>query len=552
MRKLPSLFNKKTTPIFIHLAYNGFTQAFVTIITVLIIRTGFDRLIVSDGAFDRVLVLQIGAGLCCCAIVLGWLLARERVDAEKVGQNYIHRIRMILFRHMSRLGLRTLQQRSRGGVFLRFIGDLNALKRWISLGLVRMLVAGISTFVSLTALGFMNWRLALAAGIVLGAGTVYCLSLGKPLRDTARESRKRRAYLATNISEKISNMAVVQVFGQTHRETTRVRRQSGKLVTAQIKRAEKIGLIRGATLTITALAGAAVLLTGAYEIGLGRTTPGTVVAAMTIVGMLTPALRDLSRIFEFWQDSRISVEKIEEFINIPRQRASKISLPDLKPGQGYIELKGLKLEGLLHDISATAKSGSKIMVKGGNGTGKSTLFFMISGLIEPDDGKILLDGQDIFKHNQESVRQAISMVSPDLPLLRGTLKKNLLYRCPKASPEEMEQVWELCGIQEIIKTLPQGIDTRISEEGNNLSFGQRQKISLARAILGKPQVILLDEADVHLDDEASSIFTKIINEFKGTILWVTHNNNLPAFGDGEAWLIENGTLVQTAGNLQQT
>ncbi len=543
MRRLPSIFNKTSTPIFIRLACNGFAQAFATICTVLIIRMGFDRLIVSNQVVDNAPVLKIGAGLCFCAIMLGWLLTRERIDAEKIGQNYIHRIRMMLFRHMSRLGLRTLQQRSRGGVLLRFIGDLNALKRWISLGLVRMLVAGISTFCSLTALAFINWRLALAAGIVLGAGAAYCLSLGKPIRDTTRESRRRRVYLATNISEKISNMAVVQVFGQARRETRRVNRQSGRLVTAQIKRAEKIGQIRGATLTITALAGAAVLLTGAREIGLGQTTPGTVVAAMTIVGMLTPALRDLSRIYEYWQDSRISVEKLEDFINIPKQRAARSSLPELEPGPGHIELKGIKLNGLLHSINATAKSGSNIIVKGGNGTGKSTLLFMLSGLIEPDEGEILLDGQDIFKHNQDSVRRVISMVSPDLPLLRGTLRKNLLYRCSDVSTEEMERIWNLCGIDEIINTLPQGLDTRITEEGSNLSFGQRQKISLARAILGNPQVILLDEADVHLDNEASSIFTKIISDFKGTILWVTHNNDLASFKEDHVWLIENETLV---------
>ena len=544
MRRIPSIFNKASTPIFIRLACNGFAQAFATIGTVLIIRMGFDKLIVNDGVADNIMILKIGAGLFLFAIMLGWLLTRERIDAEKIGQNYIHRIRMMLFRHMSRLGLRTLQQRSRGGVLLRFIGDLNALKRWISLGLVRLLVAGISTFCSLTALAFINWRLALAAGIVLGLGAVYCLSLGKPIRDTTRESRRRRVYLATNISEKISNMAVVQVFGQTRRETRRVSRQSGRLVTAQIKRAEKIGQIRGATLTITALAGAVVLLTGAREIGLGQTTPGTVVAAMTIVGMLTPALRDLSRIYEYWQDSRISVEKIEDFINIPRQRAARSSLPELKPGPGYIEIKGVKLDGLLHDINATAKPGSNIIVKGGNGTGKSTLLFMIAGLIEPDEGEIFIDGQDIFKHNQDSVRRTISMVSPDLPLLRGTLKKNLIYRCPDVSEEEMERIWKLCGIDEIIKTFPQGLDTRITEEGDNLSFGQRQKISLARAISGNPQVILLDEADVHLDAEASSIFTKIISDFKGTILWVTHNKELSSFRDDKVWLIEKGTLVQ--------
>jgi len=539
--QLPPILNKRRTTIFTRLAFNGVAQAAATIITVLLVRMAFDRLITNTDQVQQGLILKIGVGLCCSAAVLGWLQVIERVDAEKMGQSYIHQIRMLLFRHMSCLGPRTLQNRSRGGIVLRFIGDLNALKRWVSLGLVRIAVAGITTCCALTAMAVINWRLAVAVTTVFGLGAIYALNLGKNIRETARESRRRRSYLAANVNEKVASMAVVQVFGQTVREKRRIRHQSQRLTNALIGRAQKIGLMRGMTKTVTALAHGVVLLEGAREVSLSLTTPGTVVAAMTIIGLLVPALRDLSRVYEYWQDSRVSVEKLIGFLETPSQKPP-IKLPALKPGAGRLEFKDICFGDLLHNISVTAEAGSKVVIVGPNGAGKSTLMSMAARLVEADKGTILLDGQDITAHSFGSIRRAVSIVSPDLPLLRGSVRKNLLYRRPKASAKEISRVWSLCGIDELLKELPQGEDTRVTEEGNNLSLGQRQKISLARAFLGNPRILLLDEADAHLDTEAGITLNRILQGYKGTTLWVTHNRDRLAQAD-VVWRIEDGSLT---------
>ncbi len=133
--KLPSIFNKIRTKTFIRLALNGLAQAAVTIVTILLVRLAFDRLIATPEGVQLDIMLQVGLGLGLAAICIGWLRMVERVDAEKMGQSYIHQIRMLLFKHMSRLAPRSLQSRSRGAIVLRFIGDLNALKRWESLGM---------------------------------------------------------------------------------------------------------------------------------------------------------------------------------------------------------------------------------------------------------------------------------------------------------------------------------------------------------------------------------------------------------------------------------
>jgi ABC-type multidrug transport system fused ATPase/permease subunit len=541
--KLPSIFNKSRTRIFIRLALNGLAQAAIHIATILMVRWAFDHLIRGSASAQPSGAIRIGLGLSLAAICIGWLRMVERVDAERIGQGYIHQIRMLLFKHMSCLAPRALQGRSRGAIVLRFIGDLNALKRWVSLGIARITVASITAFCTLTALAFISLRLAFTVSAVLVLGALYSVRLGKDIREAVKESRRRRSHLAANVNEKVASMAVVQVFGQSSRERKRIRRQSRRLTKALIARAKKIGLMRGITHSVTALASGAVLLQGAYVVRMGEATPGTVVAAMTIVGLLVPALRDLSRVYEYFQESRVSARKIIDFLETPSLVQSQVGAPDFKPGPGVLEFRNVSFGNVLKKISVTAEARKRIVIIGPNGTGKTTLLSMAVRLIDPEEGEILLDGQNIATHSLKSVRRAISMVSPDLPLLRGTVKKNLLYRWPKAPADEIERVWKLCGIHELLNDLPRAERTKVTEEGNSLSLGQRQRIGLARAFLGNPKIILLDEADVHLDKEAGKLLARILNQYTGTVIWVTHNPDRISRADC-IWRLEGGSLVE--------
>ncbi len=539
---LPSIIKGRRARIFFRLVANGLAQALTTIITVLLVRSAFDELTRTLAVVQSSLVLQIGSALAVVAVCMGWLRMKERVDAERMGQNYIHQVRMILFEHLSTLAPRALQMRSRGAIVLRFIGDLGALKRWVSLGLARIIVAGITTVFSLLALSIINWRLSVVVTAVLISGALYAFKLGKQIRQTVTESRRRRSHLAANVNEKVAAMTVVQVFGQSDRERRRISRQSRRLTNSLVARAKKIGLMRGITQSITALASGAALLMGAYEVASGRATPGTVVAAMTIVGLLVPALRDLSRVYEYWQEAGVSSRKIINFLRTPSLVQELPGAPDLKPGPGSLAFDGVSLSRAIKNVTIAADPGKLIALVGPNGAGKSTLMSLAARLIDPDKGKILLDGQHLARHSLKSVRRAIGMVSPDLPLLRGTVDKNLRYRWPKASVAEINRVRALCAIDKVLTELPEGDQTRVTEGGANLSLGQRQRIELARALLGNPAILLLDEADAHLDLDAGATLKRILDEYTGTVLWVTHNLDRLAIADS-IWHLEDGRLV---------
>ena len=529
--------------VFLRLVANGLGQAVVVVGTVLLVRLAFDRLITVSRPNSFPLMLCVGLGLFAAAVCMSWLRMTERIDAERMGQDYTHRIRMKLFDHLSALSPRALQRRSRGAIVLRFVGDLNALKRWVSLGLVRVTVSGITTAVALLALSLVNWVLALGVAFVIAVGTLHMLRLGKQLQETVRESRRRRSYLAANVNEKVASMAVVQVFGQSERERRRIGRQSNRLKHAMVARAKKIGQMRAITRSTTALATGVILLLGAYEVASGRATPGTVVAAMTILGLLVPALSGLGRVYEYWHDARVSYRKIKQFLKTPSLVNEVVNAPDLKLGAGKLEFEGVSLPGSVAGVTAVAEAGTVVALVGPNGAGKSTLMSLAARLIDPEEGRILLDGQDLAKHSLISVRRAIGMMSPDLPLLRGTVHKNLRYRWPKAPDGEIDRVKALCEIDKVLTELPEGEQTRVTEGGGNLSLGQRQRLALARAMLGNPSVLLLDEADAHLDHESSLVLDHILSEYRGTVLLVTHSTNRLANAD-VVWRMEAGRLIE--------
>jgi ABC-type multidrug transport system fused ATPase/permease subunit len=206
--------------------------------------------------------------------------------------------------------------------------------------------------------------------------------------------------------------------------------------------------------------------------------------------------------------------------------------------KGCLEFRDAELDGSVKEFSGTAAAGKVTAIVGPNGAGKSTLLALAARLLDPDSGSVLLDGQDLATASLRSVRRHVALVSPDLPLLRGTVKHNLRYRNPGASEEEYQRVIRECRVDEILQELPKGERTRVSDAGTNLSQGQRTRIALARALLDNPTVLLLDETDANLDPRSAAILDDILERYAGTVLIVTHRIERVARATGSGcWMV---------------
>jgi ABC-type multidrug transport system fused ATPase/permease subunit len=528
--------------------------------SMLLVRHAFDVLL--NPAFDDPEVnlfemTEVGTiglfavGLLACTGFAALLRLLEQVDAERLGQDYVHLVRMTLYDQMCKFAPRSVSRRSSGGVMLRFVGDLTALRRWVSLGLARIVVALIVTLLALSFLAFLDRYLAAGSLVILSLGLAGNLRLGPQMHRAVSESRRLRGRLAGNINEKIRAFNVLQAFNQTGRERKKFRRQSLLLREALVSRAWAAGLMRIVTEGSTAASMGLVLSLGALEVFQGMTSAGNVVAAMAVVGFLSNAFRDLGRVHEHRQSARISEQKILEFLRTRTMRGRSSKLPPLVVSEGTIAFEGICLDGGLSDITATAPGGSRIALVGPNGAGKSTLLQIAARLIDPTAGRVLIDGQDLVKCKLESVRSVIGIISPDLPLLRGSVRYNLLYRWPCATESEVARVRKLCSIDEFLESLPDGEEYRLQEAGQNLSLGQRHRLAVARAILGNPALLIVDEIDANLDPQAAAVLDRVLDHFSGTILMVTRSDSRLARADF-FWHLDGGRLVRIEDRRQFT
>ena len=559
MIQLPDIFSTTRRWLFIRLIVNGIMQAATIIGSMLLVRYAFDVMLNPEFDDPEVHMFELSQvweialfalGLLGCTGLAAWLRYIERIDAERLGQAYIHEVRLKVFDLMSRFAPRALSNRSTGSSMLRFVGDLSAIRRWVSLGLAHVVVSSIVTILSISILALLDPYLAISAMVILTMGLAWNLRMGPYINKVMTEARRRRGNLAGNINEKIRSYTVIQAFNQRKRERRRFKKHSQRLSDAMIERAGASAAMRIINEGATALSMGAILILGALEVFRNLTTSGNVVAAMAVVGFLSNAFRDLGRTHEYLQDYRVSKKKIIEFMETKPLRGRSSKLPDLKVNKGEIELQKVHLHNVLEDISGIIAGGSHLAIIGDNGAGKSTLLQVIARLVDPDGGKVLIDGQDIRRCSLSSVRDAIGIVSPDLPLLKGSIYYNLTYRKPDASTDERERVLKLCKIDNLLEQLSGDMDFRVNEGGENLSLGQRHRLALARAILGQPDILIVDEIDANLDQQAVKVLEDVLQAFPGTVLMVSRSEERLTMAD-DYWYLKDGKLDVVVKNDHQ-
>lgn len=529
--------------LFARLVVIGLLQAAATVAILILVRYVFDSLSGHDRPVELSRILWVGPAFAVVAAGRGWLAYQSRVNAAKLGRNYTYAMIMHMYDYLAALSPRSLERRSHGAVMLRFSGDLSTIRRWISRGMAGGTVSGIAIGAALAFLARFSATLALTMIAFLALEVLASRGPIRHIRRAVTQLRRVRGRLMAALGEQVQAMGSIQVFGERDRERERFSLRSNRVLRAGIVQARAAGQIRALTAATAVATRAGILVAGAVEVARGRTTLGTVAAALTVAGLLSSRVRSLGRIYVYYQRARVARRKIFQFLATPPRLRHLPGAPDLKPGPGGLEFDRVTLEPGIRGVSVRAEPGTRVALVGPNGAGKSTLLALAARLIDPDEGRVLLDGQDLALHSLSSVRRRISMDSPDLPLLRGTVAHNLLYRWPDAPKEEGARVQALCGVDKLLAELPDGRRSRVREGGKNLSLGQRQRISLARALLGDPSVLLLDEADANLDEEASRALDAVLENFRGTVIMVSHRPERIANAN-VIWRLEEGRLAE--------
>lgn len=480
--------------------------------------------------------------LLAAAIAYSALKGLEFAVPEAIGFQAVNRLRLSLHKHMSGMSARQIQHRSRGSLILRLTGDLTMLRTWLSRGLGRGTIAGISMLACILIVATISPKLAGVITICLFSGIIASLAIGRRLQKVTARVRRKRSLLTSNIDEQVHGLATIQTSGRFNGELSRLARQSESLTASLVKEARLRGLLRSAASASGWIAMCAILAVGGFDIANGALDLSSIMVAIVATRLLQGYVSTLGLVYEYWCRAEVSRRKLEDFLNSSSRLLADPALEHLRHSRAPIRFESLRVDGALQDITALVPAGWHVAIVGPSGSGKTTLLHSIARMVKPQDGSVFIGDQDLESCQIASVFRKIGLVSPDLPLLRGTIRRNLCYRKPSAGDAEISALLTRCGLKPLVDSFSDGLDHWITEDGRNISVGERQRLALARAMMGSPPILLLDEPIALLDRKNRQIFRRIIAQYAGTILHVTEDPDDIAIAD-LVWTMENGRLV---------
>lgn len=477
--------------------------------------------------------LVAGAGL-----AIGGLRFYERVVAEKVGQHYAASLRIMLFKHMARVSARDIAARRNGSLALRFVGDLTAVRGWVSMGLARMLSALVVLPVATGVLFYMNSEIGLAATVPIVIGLLISTLLGPRLGPAHKRLRARRARLAADMSERIPHAPELRLLGRIQIETHRIKGRTDSLVAAALERAKGAALLRAIPDAVSGIAAASV-----FWVALQSRLPAAEVAgALAAVGLMIQPMRDLAGVWDRHRAWRNARQKCEALLDMPKldiDRSQEASVVDTPANLSFVDVSA----GALRDINVTALPGQKIGVIGANGAGKSTLLSLAAGLEHPEAGHVTFGDVSPTSLTTRERREMIALIGARSPILKGSLRRALTMGV-QGRPEDVDILAqaEVFGLGKVIARLG-GLDGTVAEGGRNLSAGEIRRVLLTRTALSKPKLMLLDEPDDALDHEGPTLVQALVEGCDATTILITHNMQIAMMMD-MLWVVEDGRIVQ--------
>lgn len=463
----------------------------------------------------------------------------ERVVAERVGQNYAASLRLKLFAHLTEMSARDVADRRSGGLAMRFVGDLAAVRGWVSLGIARLISASIVLPAATAVLFLLDPRLGVAAAVPIAVGLAVMALAGPRLGPAHKRLRARRARLAADMSERIPHAPELRLLGRIRTEKAHLLRRTEKLIASALARARGAALLRAVPDAVSGIA-AASLFTAALTLGVAAPEAA---GAMAAVGLIIQPMRDLAGVWDRHRAWVAARDKCDALLAAPKlKRRRKAARKPLADAPQPLRFAGVSA-GALKDVEIEAPARRKIAIVGGNGAGKSTLLSLAAGLEQPEKGKVSLGGRAPSSLSAAERRRMIALVGTRSPILAGSLRRALtMGSAEQLGDDAVAAKAEAFGLGDVMERLG-GLDGRLSEGGRNLSAGEIRRVLLTRAALSGSRLMLLDEPDDALDVDGPALVERLVRRSDATTLMITHNLALARRMD-EIWFVEDGRIVE--------
>ncbi|MCS0600549.1 ABC transporter ATP-binding protein/permease [Streptomyces sp. LP11] len=467
----------------------------------------------------------------------------------RAGENMVFDMRATLTGRLLHARIRAFHRLEHGDIFTRTLGDTSLARVALSSSVSQMITSGFTVIGCVGVMLWLDWRMLLATAGCLGAASAIGLALARAVRAAAVTNRQHTSDYGSALLRVLGALTTVKASRAEEREAERI----GEL--ADAARLSGIRVTRLSALLMPAMnVGTQVSLAVVIAWGMSRTATGALpiedltAFIMYLFYLVSPLVMLFMALGEI-QQGRAAIDRVKDLAHIETEPTEGAPAPVPVVGAFAVEFEGVTFSygdtatPALTGVSFSLPPTGVTAIVGPSGSGKTTLFQLIERFRTPDEGTVRLSGADISAIRLDELRSRIGLVEQDAPLLRGTVRENLTYACPDATAADIDEALAAAHLTDVVSALPDGLDTSLGEGGTGLSGGQRQRLAIARALLARPDVLLLDEATAHLDSDSETALRSAIADIGTRCLVLTIAHRLSTtIGADRILVIEDGRL----------
>lgn len=516
-------------------------------------------------------VVWLAVAIAAIAVADAALGLAERWQSAHIGEGLIVDLRRAVFEHVQRMPVAFFLRSRTGALVSRLNNDVIGAQRTFTATLSGLVTNVIQLALSLGVMLTLSWQVTLFALFLLPVFVLPARRIGRRMADLQHEAAELNASMTTQMTERFSapGATLVKLFGRPEAEAEEFGRRAGRVRDIGVRTAMLTRWFMTSLTLVSALAQALVYGLGGWLALTGRLDAGTVVALALLLTRLYTPLTALANVRVDVMTALVSFERIFEVLDLKPMITEKPHPTPLPSGGVSVEFDSVRFsypsaeqyslasleevstldtrggEQVLHDVSFRAEAGQMVALVGPSGAGKSTIASLVARLYDVDSGAVRLADVDVRDLSFESLRRTVGFVTQDGHLFHDTIRANLAYARPEASDDEIWDALRRARLEELVRSLPDGLDTVVGERGYRLSGGERQRLTIARLLLARPRVVVLDEATAHLDSESEvAVSEALADALDGrTALVIAHRLSTVRAAD-LILVVEDGRIVE--------